>query len=278
MLGGAGAFTSLARTGWMTDVFFNDPTFQAEWEEAGIKVLVPAQPNPINNENAIMCSEPVDDFAGKTASVSGQAQAAQAESLGLNSSSLPWNEQYEALQRGVIDCAISSMSSAVAAGYSDIAPHVVLDSQYAMAMTPTAIAFSLDRWNELPLVAQQLLYDRLDVFYDADIVSGYEGAADLVAQWQDAGGGVREFTASERDKLAQQLDELVADAQESGLGVDVSAMSEAAERWADTVLNDLPYEHGPLLDFVADFSAGGWDSKPFTDLIFEKVLGDNRPS
>lgn len=75
---------------------------------------------------------------------------------------------FESLQRGVIDCAITTVTGAALGGHIDTVPYPVFDPEVGFNSPGGSIAMSIDKWNDLPLPAQQLMIDRLDVFMKAN--------------------------------------------------------------------------------------------------------------
>src|SRR5690606_34737615 len=99
-------------------------------------------------------------------------------------------ELYEGLQRGVIDCASSGPLSLGLMGSVEVAPHVRYSPSTGFAGGFASVVINSDVWTELPLPAKQLLHDRLDVFVEAQLNSGFWSESDLLETSKEFGGSV----------------------------------------------------------------------------------------
>lgn len=108
----------------------------------------------------LQCAEPVTTLAeaqGMRVRVGGQVWAREAEALGMVPVSMPISEMYEGIQRGVVDCIINYPPTAIDLGLWEVAPHY-MPARFS-GMNGNRMTINLDVWNELPLDAQQLVYD-----------------------------------------------------------------------------------------------------------------------
>jgi len=281
-IGGGGSLGALVLAGWVNEVTFGDSAFTDEFEEAGMHLLLASQGSLMDATQVLVCPgaapESLADFEGKNIAVSGAAKAAVLTALGSSPVSMPWNEQYEGLQRGVIDCAVTSMSAAEAAGLHPVAPNVMLDSEASFTGTPSVLAFGTDTWNDLPLVAQQLIFDRMDVFITATALSGVEGVVEGLNKFVDNGGEVVELQSDARKVfLARNQETLDGLDGENLPGVDTAEFVSAADRWREILTDELDYESVSSGDLAANYKDGDFDATAFTEYLFEHVLNDHRP-
>ncbi|TQK69499.1 TRAP transporter substrate-binding protein DctP [Nocardioides sp. SLBN-35] len=274
----------LSSNAWPNQVAFESDEIMKEFDEHGLVPLVPVYNS---GANALFCSKPRTDLAslkGTSVGSGGQAQSAQVKALGGSPSSIPYTELYESLQRGVVDCTVSSPTVAVLGGFVDSAPNVTVDPAAGFALAPGALVFSKTTWEGLPLVAQQLLWDRLDIFVKANIESKiFVNNAAMAEAVAKAGGQIAPFDEDARTVLQDENDKLLAGLAKSDAFSDgeafVTSMQDANTAWQEKVagfgLDDVSY---------ADF--GTWwaenkdsvDMSAYTTAVTEDILAAHRPS
>lgn len=254
-----------------------------EYEELGMKLLLPAFGSGAYMPYCTDSGDAIDDFDGRGVATQSIVQNDEAEALGMSPTSLAYSEMFEGLQRGVVDCVLSTVTGAALGGYIDAAPHVAFSAEQGFNAPGGSIAISLARWNELPLAAQQLLVDRLDVLMEANFEGAWENTNAAVEAVLDAGGSFEELdrsAAAELQDVHEDVETGVAegDAVEDGQRlVDVAA--DAESEWAATI-DDLgiggigtTYE-----DFPEWYSRGVPDLQPYFDELWAGAMGERRPS
>ncbi|WGX97789.1 hypothetical protein [Nocardioides sp. L-11A] len=269
--------------GIMLDLAAATDDVDREYEKHGMKLLLPAF-----GSGAYMpyCTDPgasTDELDGRGVASQSKVQNREAEALGLTPTSISYAEMFEGLQRGVIDCAFSTVTGAALGGFIPAAPHVAYAEEEGFNAPAGTIAISLARWNELPLAAQQLMYDRLDVLLQANFEGAWENTAAAVGAVLDADGALTPFDADVVERLADvhaAVEEEVAgtDAVTDGEAL-VDAAREAETEWAgriDALGIDgvgTSYE-----DFPAWYAQGAPDLQPYFDALWDGAMGDRRPS
>lgn len=164
---------------------------RTEMSEAGFFPILPMLSGP----QGLTCSEPFDspeDLEGRTVRVPYPIAQQELEALGMTGIFLPPNEQYEALQRGVIDCALNATTTILSAKLLEVAPWVAFPNTAPSSGASTAI--STTAWEELiPEIQQVMLDARYEPYkrFARDTLTGY---ADIVAAAEDAGGGIIDAT------------------------------------------------------------------------------------
>ncbi|ALJ18838.1 hypothetical protein [Microbacterium sp. No. 7] len=262
---------TLVSSGWMSQVVADDDALVQEFTDEGIHPLVPAM--PASSTTILVCSEPgttLADFSGRSASVSGYGKTAQVQALGMNAVSMPFTDQYEALERGVIDCAATSPQATQAGGLEPLVPYGIADTQVSLTTTSSSfVAGSV--WDDLPLVARQLLFDRLDVLLAVDVPAAATRVAQLADALEAAGGGFEEFGADARAVITETNERLLAEIGDTG--ADVGAFEAARDRWNGIVFDELGVYDGPdVRAFVAQVDAARW-----ADALLETALQPLRP-
>jgi len=276
-LGGGGLVGSLVTNALLVDESVNNDALRSEFEDAGMHLLLPNTPALLTSTVVIACrdaeSADLPDEASLLVAVSGRARQSEAEALGMTPVSIPWNEQFEGLQRGVISCAAPSLAGYTAGGLVEVAPHVIIDARAAFAVQPSAFAVSQDTWDALPLVAKQLLFDSMGVYIEAAIDVGLTNSASVITDIEDADGSISELSASKREALADAHERLWSD------DATRERLTESAGRWRDLVESSLDEDAlelsvGPAL---RDYTSGSIDFSAYIDLLYQEVLLDSRP-
>ncbi|ALJ18866.1 hypothetical protein [Microbacterium sp. No. 7] len=275
----AGAFSQLVRAGWMSEAFATDEVFQAEMEEAGIVILLADQGSPFLGNSLFACAEPTDgslsDLSGRSVSASGSAFTAQLTALGMSPITMPWNELYEGLERGVVDCGSGSFGGLQAASIQPVAQHGVID-QVPLAVSLSYVGVGQQVWEELPLVAKQLLFDRLDVFMIESSIAGMDGVASYLGDFATVSP-----LASDARSALEAANTALIEKVEAGApdGVDVAGLQDLAEKWRGIVVDELGYGDTGLVEYAVDSSDyEGYDPEAFVTYLFEHVLADQRPA
>lgn len=223
MLAGLGG--GLADMGFIAPVFFQDQLPIANWTDqllgaqstlphplpfmvglpAGSKIL--ATTDAIREEYAkhnivtpmgylfggpfpMLCGEPIEsleDAAGKRVTHYGQPYQGELEALGMVTTFLPPQDIYEALQRGVIDCAHVAPTAILADGYLDVTTHVSLLDSSSGAGGGAHFAFNKDSWEALPEQVQQVMKEAQGALQTTDVRLSLEDEAKLVAEAEALG-------------------------------------------------------------------------------------------
>jgi hypothetical protein len=144
-----------------------------------------------------------------------------------------------------------------------------------LATTLSYVGMGQARWDELPLVAQQLLFDRLDVFMTESSIAGMDGVASYLADYET----VSPLKKDARTALEQANADLVAKVDSNApADVDVSALEELAEKWSGIVIDDLGYGDTGLVDYVVETDDyEDYDPEAFVTRLYEDVLLGKRP-
>lgn len=261
--------------GWISQVGYETDEIVQEFESKGMHMLLPAFSA---GSTALLCQDQPqgssNSIRGSQVGITSTAQLQQIKDLGGTPISVVYPEIFESLQRGVIDCTTSILGAAVLGGFVSEAPHVVIDNEVGFGIGPGTLAMSLPVWNSLPLVAQQLFFDRLDVFLEANFQATWENIAEAGRVAQSSGGQFVEFGDDSRNSLAETNKETLNRLREStALGdgqVFVESAVAASDRWGAEV-DRLGY-----LDEVAYGEFGDWYKKDSIDLkpYFRKLFGD----
>jgi TRAP-type C4-dicarboxylate transport system substrate-binding protein len=226
-----------------------------EFRSQGFRVMLPMVSGPA----ALTCTKPFktpDDLAGRQVRVPNAVSQGEHESLGMKGVFTPPNEQYEALQRGVLDCAVNASTTVTSAGLLEVAPYATFTHNAPSSGSNWVISSAT--WDSLPPQVRQ-------VFDDAR----YEALANFAANTLDS---YKEFVSAVEKAKGEIVDpapldkEIVAwrDKQPSAAksapdGVDdpeaaIERMEGIADDWQTFTVEEL-----------------GVEAKVSTDTSFEEV-------
>lgn len=254
---------------------------QPEFAEQGMVALLPYAPQ---TAPGILCAEPHETgggWEGTQIRVSGSAHADQVRALGMSPISLSYAEVYPAIERGTIDCLVGADWSFRTTGVLPLAPNYVLDSEAGFTKTATAVAFTKSTWDELPLVARQLIWDRLDIwighFFGDHIFNAMAAAQeDILA----AGAEVTQFDDASRKSLLAANKTLLEKVEGSEV-IDgeklVSDLEAALAKWEKIVVDELGYTEAVGEDFITAIRSDDFDIAPFMERLKQEILLPNRP-
>lgn len=141
------------------ETVLSSPDLQAEAEANGVKVLYATANDPRYD---MICNEELtslDSFRGALASANGDIWVGEADSIGMTPTSVPPAEQYEGLERGVMDCAIVSPISPMDYGLWEISNYYH-NLQFAGFNAGRTIINS-STWDSLSDGAKQIIWDAL---------------------------------------------------------------------------------------------------------------------
>src|SRR5699024_1139112 len=154
----------------LLDVGFNTEEVMANYEDQGMHVLHPGVPS---GNISMMCpedKESLSDFSGAQIRGNAEAHEVQVDSLGGTLTSVELAEGYEALERGVLDCSLNSTATGYNVGWLEVAPYLKMPSEASFAPGPGSMVVGA-KWDSLPLVAKQLMFDTMPVYIGGESFS-----------------------------------------------------------------------------------------------------------
>ncbi|MBE1536983.1 TRAP transporter substrate-binding protein DctP [Actinomadura algeriensis] len=273
----------LQSNAWPNEVAFTVPEIMDEFRDHGMEPLIPQYDS---GANVMFCSDRdrnLAAFHGRQAASGGQAQTAAIESLGGSAVSVPYTELFEGLERGVVDCSVSSLIVGVLGGFISAAPHITVDPTAGMATAPGSMVMSSRAWDRLPTAARQLLWDRLDVFMTSNIDGKiWPNSVAAIKAAKAAGGTVAPYEPDARRAINEANARLLREVTESDKLDDpealVAAAKESSARWLRTVREDGIDADVTFAEFDTWYEPGKVDLDAFIDHVFAKVFLPHRPS
>lgn len=274
---------TLQATAAYTEATFETPEIREELEEQGVHLLLPLIASDSPTLNCTSQRATLDELEGVQTRVSGTVHTRQAEALGMSPVSIEYTEIYEALQRGTVDCALVMLRVADLGGFLELAPHATIDPDAGFAYTPVPVGFSQDRWESLPLAAQQLLFDKSRDYLGEYFYSVFGGTKDALRAAEESGGSVSELGPEAEEALQAENEKILADvAGSDGLSdgdAFVDTVTGSADKWLKIVTDELGY---PADVSYAEF--GSWyqrdkvDLEPYLNRLWQDVMLEQRPS
>lgn len=266
------------------EVAFNTPEIMEEFESHGMTVL-----NPYNTfgSTAMACTEEKNalaDFDGDQIRANAAAQTQQIDALGGSTVTLQLAETYEGLQRNVLQCTFGSPTSMVSNGWLETAGNVYMPRDSSFVTGPGSIVAGAS-WANLPLAAQQLIFDRMIDYNTGELGSAYVSLLDAIEQSSEHGSGVNFLDDESEAALKAGNEEILStvEASENLDGAKLTAdVQEVAEKWTQ-IAEELGYtDEGDYLDFPEWYPGSGEviDPEyigPIVDRFYEEVLSSNRP-
>lgn len=268
----------------MMETGFNTKEVMANYEDRGMHVLHPANPN--GNTSVICRNEKTKpaDWAGNQIRGNAAAHEVQAKALGGVLTSVELAETYEALERGVLDCSLQSTATANSTGWLEIAPFINIPKNASFAPGAGALVAG-SSWDRLPLIAQQLMFDRMETYVageDFNAIASLKVAADMA---KEQGGKLDYLDADSEKAIAKSNEELLARV-ENSKNLDGHAVNEAVaksiEKWTG-IAKELGYEEkGEATDFgkwyegSTDYSDKSY-FEPFAKKVYEEIILPQRP-
>jgi len=114
---------------------------------------------PMTSGPAVLhCAEPFDspeDLKGRQVRVPNDVSKGENEALGMTGVFIPPNEQYEALQRGVIDCAVNAPTTVLGGGLLEVAKYSAFTENAPSSGSMFVIA--KDTWESFPQPVKELM-------------------------------------------------------------------------------------------------------------------------
>jgi hypothetical protein len=251
--------TNIAGIGQMVIHYDNANNAAAtEMKEAGFIPLLPMLSGP----SVLTCSkkyETAADLEGRQVRVANAVSQGENEALGMIGVFTPSNEQFEALQRGVLDCAVNAVTSVTSFGLLEVSPWVSLPNYAPSAGANWVVSTSA--WDGLAPEAQEALLDARYVAMERFAKDTLDSYNLVVTAAEEAGGGLidaEELSEHVADWWADQPDSATT-APESVTDADtqIENTDATAQAWSQFSIDTLkvPAEIPDILDVIDQGSA-----------------------
>lgn len=276
------AFAANLEFGFENDELYTENTYDGQ--------LVPITSMGSTYGEMVLCKDkPADTLAnieGRQVGATTPANAAELKAIGFTPVSVVLIEMFESLQRGVIDCEATPASVMDLTGILPLGDYLTMDPEVGNSLAPTSEAYARAAWEDLPLAAQQILWDSRVDYWKAALPIQYEVDATAAQKAVDEGLEVVEYSEEVREKLREfqtQVREDVAagkgDAEilEDPAGF-VQEFEDTYAKWHEIVVEELGYsEDVPWGEFGEWFAKNPIDVGPFVDRVAEEIIAEHRP-
>ena len=116
----------------------------------------------------------LDDLKGKKVRASGRVTAKFLEALGAEGVNVSFAEVPGALQKGVVDCAVTGAGSGYSAGWWEVSTHLLPIPLGGWDSVVTAM--NMDKWNSLDADTQALIQSEISANFEAPAWASAQGA------------------------------------------------------------------------------------------------------
>lgn len=276
------ALGAMQSNAWPNTVAFNNDDVMSEFDDHGVIPLIPSYDS---GASLLFCKEArtsLADFKGVVTSIGGRVQSKQIAAIGSSPTSVAYTELFESLQRGVVGCATIPPGVAVISGGIPEAPFMTTSDGASFGVAPGTFAFSKSRWEQLPLVAQQLLWDKLDVFLASNLEDNiFANTSKLSQLIRENNGSVQQFADDTTNALQAENDSLLEGVRASGAVSDPKALVDdsisAADDWLERIRSLGVEDEYTFGNFDRDLRANPIDSAAYTALLMESIWSPQRP-
>ena len=127
----------------------------------------------------VFCNRKVDSFddlKGLKVRASGRMTAMFLEALGAKGVNVNFGEVPGALQKGVVDCAVTGAGSGYSAGWWEVSTHLLPIPLGGWDAVVTAI--NMDKWKGLPKKTQDLIQSQITANFEGPVWADAQGALD----------------------------------------------------------------------------------------------------
>lgn len=146
------------------------PVLDAALQESFDAKLISVAPYP---SQIVFCNTEIgslEDLEGLRIRASGRSTAEFLEAIGAAGVTLAFNEVPQALQQGVVDCAVTGSTSGYSAGWADVATH--LYTLPAGGWDYVITAMQLEVWDQLSAGQQETLMTLVEEEFESEVWGG----------------------------------------------------------------------------------------------------------
>ncbi|GAA1679766.1 hypothetical protein [Microbacterium lacus] len=264
---------TLGSAGAYEETTLGTPEALAEVHANGLTPLYMLQPE---SPTVMFCSEPLTslaDLQGKQIRAATPGMAAQLEGLGAVPVSMAYNEVYEALQRGILDCGMGIHALGTVVGLFEVAPYVMHTVPgAAFVSTPTPYYAGI-RFSEMDPVAQQLVQEMfVRAMGESKEIQVAEIVEDGLPIVEANGGQFLTFEKDVTDRLAEVNEQLLEDVRNSSAfdGNDfIDRLTVNTDKWV-AMVEDLGYLDAGDVDQVGEWYSTDLGAD-YTDALVENI-------
>lgn len=261
------------------DIGWTNQAVLDEYEARGVVPLTPFIPSA---GYYMFCSESAaldGDWRGTQVRIGSAAQSSMTQDLGAAPVSMEHTEVYEALQRGTVDCNLGPAAVSAESGLVEVGAHVGFTTDVSFPRAAGAFLAG-SSFNDLPLAYQQIVFDS-NALASGGVVKGQtDGAAEVVRQAKEHGGGVVALDEDTQGALKDASESLTDEAVGNGrVDADIAAtIAESVDRWVSELEEAGFADQGDTESFDEWYDDSA-DFNEFARLVYESSAAmEHRPS
>jgi TRAP-type C4-dicarboxylate transport system substrate-binding protein len=287
-IGELAAFASSIQSG------MDNQTLLDEFERQGVHPIVPQA--VVHSGYGLLCTTKttgLDDIRGKITRTAGPNWQAEAEAVGFTTVALPPLEQFEALQRGVVDCVMGPLRDWYSIDLLTVANYLTLDDEAAFVGFPGAYIANQDWWDTLPPGAQNIIFRAVATYWieyaqtqvNLDILAMKEvassGTHEINPQDDDLRKELTDFQSGVRDDL---LENPPAGADADELDKNLTELRDNFHTWFDRLAEDpaiggeIPDTYAGFAEWAAEQPDERWVAPGYNELVWEEVFEPYLPN
>lgn len=252
---------------------------ESTYEQNG---LVPLSPVTDTGDYLLACADEhtsMDDWRGVQTRVSSTAHGAVVSSVGSTPVSLSFDETYEALQRGTVDCAMMPHQVAGSTGLIEVAPNIYHSGETRFTGSVPGAFAAGSSFKELPLAYQQIVFDAIAADFEGNLLNTLNGLNGVIEMAREADGNVQTIPADVEQSMQDAQEKLVDEHISAGsLDEDVrDHIQSLVDKWSATAEELAFTDQGSFEDFPEWFSADGADLHTFAERVFTESALPHRP-
>lgn len=244
--------------------------------------LVPLSPVVDTGDYLMTCASEntnSDDWRGLQTRVSSTALGSVVSSVNSTPVSLDFNETYEALQRGTVDCAMMPHQTAGSTGLIEVAPNIYHTSDTRFTGSVPGAFAAGSSFEELPLAYQQIIFDAISADFEGNMLNTFNGLTHVVESSNEADGNIGPLPSDVEQTMQEAQEDLVDEHIAAGtLDEDVrDTVQDLVDKWSG-VADELGVEDdGTFEDFPEWFDAEEVDLTLIAERVFEEAALAHRP-
>lgn len=268
----------LATNAAMLELAWESDALIEEFESRGLHVLLPFL---ADGDQLLMCTEPgssASDLENRQVRAASEIHNRQVDVLGASPISLEFTEMYEALQRNTVDCALSHGLTGSDVGILEVAPNFLYSEEFSIARGPNSVVAGTG-FEELPLAAQQLVYDEMATVFKNHRATSLEGTLAAAEAARENNGSFEPLDAESADRLKAQSEEFIEEQVESGIVPENFAgdIDDSYEKWLGIVEELGLGDEGDFADFDQWHDPSDVDLEEFSNRVYEEAMAEHRP-
>lgn len=264
----------------MSELTWDSPELlESTFESNGLVALSPVTDT---GDYLLACAHEntaLDDWRGLQTRVSSTAHGTVVSAVDSTPVSIDFNEAYEALQRGTVDCAMMPHQVAGSTGLIEVAPNIYHSGTSRFTGSVPGAFAAGSSFEELPLAYQQIIFDAISADFEGNLRNTLQGLSVVIEMARDADGNVQTLPTEVEQVMQEAQEELVEEHIAAGtLDEDVrDEIEDLVAKWSATAEELEITDEGSFADFPDWFEAESTDLGTLAERVFTESALPHRP-